>query len=411
MQEPQLVGYGVDTLLLNVRYTDKHAQPVKQELDEKLAGELDDLQQEARKNEMAMISPWSFLGVSLFMEPHGAGRQWRWLLTSRLLTRTVSRGTFNDLIEQVRFSSELLLAQAWCGDALFKVHTFLMSLFGESIPLQVSEVHLCADVVGFDFSQVNYEQHFVTRVRKNDTIYSPGVDGVSLDYHKVSTLRFSSHGSLLSCTIYNKTLEIKQKSGKTWFYDLWRKGVKGVHGGSWDGESDVWRVEFRFKRAFLHNLTTPIEDAYDLLGQFTSLWNYAAGRVAGGEDGLPDGWLRYVVPSEDDSNRSRWSVHPTWIVVQAAFTDDLENGLGPVVRQRIRERNLQRGVASTFGYVSTLAAWLGGEYVTPDADASLTLRWLYDAGMEYLNDKGRDFLKEVRKKQKRYASNDKEVAL
>ncbi len=411
MQEPQLVGYGVDTLLLNVRYTDKHAQPVKQELDEKLAGELDDLQQEARKNEMAMISPWSFLGVSLFMEPHGAGRQWRWLLTSRLLTLTVSRGTFNDLIAQVRFSSEFLWSQAWCGDALFKVHTFLMSLFGESIHLQVSEVHLCADVVGFDFSQVNYEQHFVTRVRKNDTIYSPGVDGVSLDYHKVSTLRFSSHGSLLSCTIYNKTLEIKQKSGKTWFYDLWRKGVEGVQGGSWDGESDVWRVEFRFKRAFLHNLTTPIEDAYDLLGQFTSLWNYAAGRLAGGDDGLPDGWLRYVLPSEDDTNRSRWSVHPAWVVVQAAFTDDLENGLGPVVRQRIRERNLERGVASTIGYVSTLAAWLGGEYVTPDADASLTLRWLYDAGMEYLNDKGRDFLKEVRKKQKRYASNDKEVAL
>ena len=118
-----------------------------------------------------------------------------------------------------------------------------------------------------------------------------------------------------------------------------------------------------------------------------------------------------MLPSEDDTNRSRWVVHSAWVVVQAAFTDDLDNGLGPVVRQRIRERNLERGVASTFGYVSTLAAWLGGDYVTPDADASLTLRWLYEAGMEYLNDKGRDFLKEVRKKQKRYASNDKEVAL
>src|SRR5258708_34407767 len=235
MQEPQLVGYGVDTLMLNVRYTYKHAQPVKQELDEKVAGELDHLQQEARKNEMAMISPWSFLGVSLFMEPHGAGRQWRWLLTSRLLTLTVSRGTFNDLIAQVRFSSEFLWSQAWCGDALFKVHTFLMSLFGASIHLQVSEVHLCADAVGFDFSQVNYEQHFVTRVRKNYTIYSPGVDGVSLDYHKVSTLRFSSHGSLLSCTIYNKTLELTRKTGKTWSYDLSRKSFEAVQWRPCDG--------------------------------------------------------------------------------------------------------------------------------------------------------------------------------
>lgn len=57
MSNIKLVGYGVDTLILNVRYTDKHGQPVKQELDEKLAGELDDLQHEARKNEIAMISP------------------------------------------------------------------------------------------------------------------------------------------------------------------------------------------------------------------------------------------------------------------------------------------------------------------------------------------------------------------
>src|SRR5258708_1425850 len=108
MSNITLVGYGVDTLLLNVRYTDKNGQPVKQELDEKLARELDDLQQEARKHEMAMNSSWSFLGVSLFMEPHGAGRQWRWLLASRLLNVAVSRGKFNDIITQVRFSSEFL---------------------------------------------------------------------------------------------------------------------------------------------------------------------------------------------------------------------------------------------------------------------------------------------------------------
>ncbi len=58
---------------------------------------------------------------------------------------------------------------------------------------------------------------------------------------------------------------------KTWFYDLWRTGVDAPGGGKWDGESDVWRVEFRFKRDFLHNLSEPIEQAYDLLGQFKPL--------------------------------------------------------------------------------------------------------------------------------------------
>jgi hypothetical protein len=57
MQEPKLVGYGVDTLILNMRYTNEQYQPIKQELAQSLVQELEDLQSAARKNEMAMISP------------------------------------------------------------------------------------------------------------------------------------------------------------------------------------------------------------------------------------------------------------------------------------------------------------------------------------------------------------------
>ncbi len=402
----KLVGYGVDTLILNVRYSDSSFAPIKQELDEKLQKELDYLQASARQDENAVATDWSFNGALLFVEPHGAGKQWRWLLTCRWLTLVVSRGKFNDVIAQVRFSSEFLWSCKYTGDALYHVHTFLMSIFGEYIHLQVSEVHLCADLTGYDFSKADYEQAFVTRVRKNQAIYSTGVDGVSLDSHIVSTLMFSSHASPISCAIYNKTREIKQKSKKTWFYDLWHAGVDAPNGGKWDGESDVWRVEFRFKRDFLHNLSEPIEHAYELLNQFKPLWDYAAGHVEGGKDNLPDGWLRYVLPDGDDTNRSRWSVHPVWLVVQSAFSVDVEPGLGSIVRKRIREKNLERGVASTIGYISTLAAWLGGEYASPDVDLSVLLQWLYTSGTEYLEEKQRDFLNEVRKKQERYGSND-----
>ncbi|SRR5260370_27874480 len=173
MQESvNLVGYGVDTLILNVRYSDSKGQPVKQELDERLVQELDYLQGEARQVETAVATDWAFQGVLLFVEPHGAGKQWRWLLTSRLLNIAVSRGKFNDIIAQVRFSSEYLWSQAWCGDALCKVHTFFMSTFGEYIHRQLSEVHLWTDVVGYNFSQCNYETQFVRRVQKNEEIFS-----------------------------------------------------------------------------------------------------------------------------------------------------------------------------------------------------------------------------------------------
>ena len=94
----KLVGYGVDTLLINVRYADSNGQWVKQELDERLAQELDYLRGEARAAEAAVASPWPFLGVLLYVEPHGAGKQWRWLLTSRLLNVCILRGKFNDII-------------------------------------------------------------------------------------------------------------------------------------------------------------------------------------------------------------------------------------------------------------------------------------------------------------------------
>jgi len=397
----KLVGYGVDTLVLNVRYADKDFQPVQKELADDLVRELDNLASDARKAEIAVASSWAFKNILLFVEPHGAGRQWRWLLTSPYLTLVVSRGALSGLIAQVRFSSEYLWSEAWAGDALYHVHEFLMSIFGPYIHLQVSEIHLCADVVGYDFSLANYEQHFVTRVRKNDITY--GADGVLLDCQRVSTLRFSSHASPLSCTIYNKTLEIKQKSAKFWFHDLWKKGVEGPAGGQWDGESDVWRIECRFKRAFLHNLKPPIEEAYDVLDHFQSLWAYAVGQGSGSDDGLPDGWLRYVVPS-DDSNRSRWPVHPAWQVVQAAFALPGEHELGPVIRFRVRQKNIERGLAAVVGYSSTLAAWLGGQYATSDTDLSLFLHWLSEQGPEYLEEKQREFAKEVLKKQQRYGA-------
>ena len=214
MQETiNLVGYGVDTLIINVRYSDSKGQPVKQELNEKLVQELDYLQGEARRVETAVATNWAFQDVLLFVEPHGAGKQWRWLLTSRLLNIAVSRGKFNDIIAQVRFSSEYLWSQDWCGDVLSKVHTFLMSIFGEFIHLQLSEVHLRVDIVGYDFSQCNYETQFVTRVRKNEAFY--GADSVSLDCHRVSMLAFSKHKAPISCGIYKEAEPKTQNSRRS----------------------------------------------------------------------------------------------------------------------------------------------------------------------------------------------------
>lgn len=54
------------------------------------------------------------------------------------------------------------------------------------------------------------------------------------------SLKFGSEKSELSYILYNKTKEMQDVKIKPWIQDHWRS-----HG--WDGESEVWRIEFSFK--------------------------------------------------------------------------------------------------------------------------------------------------------------------
>ena len=67
MQEVKSVGCGVDTLVLNICYADKHFRPIKQELDQDLQDELNALQNEAHENETPLVARWAFKGIHLFM--------------------------------------------------------------------------------------------------------------------------------------------------------------------------------------------------------------------------------------------------------------------------------------------------------------------------------------------------------
>jgi hypothetical protein len=120
MSEVKMVGRGVDTLVLNVCYTDKQFQPIKQELAEVMQSELNLLQGAARLNEAPVISRWVFKGINLFMQEKGSRGQWRWILNSPLLSVVISHGRLSRIIAQVRLSSgsrsqRLKSALIWLG--------------------------------------------------------------------------------------------------------------------------------------------------------------------------------------------------------------------------------------------------------------------------------------------------------
>jgi hypothetical protein len=146
---------------------------------------------------------------------------------------------------------------------------------------------------------------------------------------KVQTFIFGTGDTLLR--VYNKCDEIEETSAKIWFYDIW-----GI-------DHDVWRIEWQIRKDRLR--TVGIKSFEDLKERQGDL-------------------LRILVKDHtslrikaDDSNRSRWSMHPLWLDLTERV--NAMEGLG-VVREldhlnQLEER-FTRIAISVYGYLKRVAA-------------------------------------------------------
>ena len=404
-KQAKIVARGIDTLVLNGYYTDEQGNALKQDLEEGLQGTLRHFKEEAIAESGEIPTQWTFEGQTLHMQPNGGNHgQFPYLLKCPLLTLAVSHGKWNG-IAQVRLSSEYLWGSQGLSNVLVQVNAFLNEFFNADIYLQLSNVDLCVDIAAWDdLLLLNLRRDFVSRSRKRvmhteadwETVaerasqYSYGLHPSGFD--------FSPRGPM-SCTIYDKTREIK-KSGKLWMEDVWRS-----NGWDEDEEKVVIRIEYKFSREVERELKHEnefhgLESAYDLIDRLEVLWAYAAGQVGGGADGIPDGWLRCVVPDDDDSNRSRWPTHPNWVIVQQAFTVKCEvpAQFGKIIRKRKEQRNIDKAVESMFGYATSMAAWEGDELSELDTDISTFLSRFVERSLLYQKRSKKDFSAEVLRK-------------
>jgi len=406
MSEIRIVNHGVDTLVINVYYTDL-GRPIRRDIDVALALQLDEWKKLAQEFGEPLVTPWVFNEAALQMQPNGAGHgQFPWMLKTPDITLYVSQGKWNG-VAAVRLSSQYLWSCTGLLDALVWLDAFLREIFGQAMFLQPSEIHLCADVAGWsEIAALDRRKHFVSRSRKRGTHFEQDweADLRVKDFSyglKETGFDFSKRG-VLSCTIYDKTREMKQ-SGKEWFMDIWR-----LHGWDEDEDGPVWRVEFKFKRQALHELRQDdvfwgIEDAFELPDRLLLLWAYAAGHIETDKDDEPDGWLRCVTPT-DDKNRARWPTHSAWKIVQAAFHEEMKrpDAMRKLVRKRHEDHNIEKGLEAILGYASSLSSWVGDDLADPDADLSVFLHWLAQHGQAYLERKERDFGAEVQRKRVKF---------
>lgn len=288
------VGANIDTWIMNV----------KGDLLESLAEALDELKEASQETEEDMATPWTFAGEMLFIRAHGSGRQWRWILHCSSLHLDVGRGRINGIIGKARRASSYLWEQG-PDVALSQLYEFLADFYGEGFTLQVSEVHLCADIAGWELALEDADA-FITRGHNKTTHTDTGQSDVEDPYtlpavdvnhsdRRCTGFEFSK-GAAHSCCIYDKTKEIT-KSRKDWMQAVWTAN-------GWDGESRVTRVEFRYERECLRE--KGIDDPYALLDELAALWAYSSMQ-----------WLRHTTPT-DDTNRGRWPLSPFWQAIQQA---------------------------------------------------------------------------------------------
>jgi hypothetical protein len=419
MSKIKTVNSGVDSLWLNFCYQGTEG-PDKRPCEPGILEVLLPYQEEAKVQDEPVETQWSFNHHPLLMYPHGGGARspWRYLLRNDDMELKIGTGKKTGFVAKVRLMASYLWPMQYgegtsLVDAIAEAWVCVCEIFGRELYAQVSEVHLCADVAGYDFSRANWqdgfirrcglvphfdhEMHFVETESEEDAAYLVGPDKVHMRYRSITGYSFGTHASAISAVVYDKWRYIRLKErASDYFYLVWGRN-------GWDGVAPVWRVEFRLKRDILRDFKIEdichgIDDAFDLPDYLEVIWQYCSIH-----------WVRYVVPSED-TNRTRWETHEAWQVVQSAFFPLVNIELAPIVRERKRVVKEEQLIAQIVGCMMTRHAWKKGKQLCTDDDLSLVLHYLYEEGLAYLQRSRKDFCTVVQKKQCQYHLLEKVAA-
>jgi len=131
--------------------------------------------------------------------------------------------------------------------------------------------------------------------------------------------------------VYDKVAEIKQQSDKVWFYLLWEQ------------DENVWRIEWQVRKSLLKQFGIVTFD--DLKNKQGDLLHYLASE-------------HYTLRMpNDDSNPSRWPLHPLWIDLQQRIEELNQLGIARINgKQAVMEERLARMSISIYGYLKRIAA-------------------------------------------------------
>jgi len=201
----------------------------------------------------------------------------------------------------------------------------------------VGRVDYCFDFLIDDFvlEAENFLAHSRSTLR--------GVEPIEMDtVHRANKMESVTVGKMPNrqVIIYDKTLEIRQKQKPFW-WDIWNLKKEEVTG-------KIWRIEIRAGKNELREWNIASFDALEFcMGD-------ALQRI------LED--IRYVIPA-DDTNRSRWPLHPLWESCQEKAKEVLAPYTSNAERRKIikdlRENIVTRAQKNLRGSIATYNHLLG----------------------------------------------------
>ena len=232
---------------------------------------------------------------------------------------TIQFGEFNDPSFFVKYSSFAL----WNKGASY-LHERFLNWAGSLGFIAVRAEGLSRVDFAFDFhlDEIDFdEDSFVTSADK---------DSQHRKHGSVQTFTFGRGDIVLR--VYNKSAEIEESSGKYWLYPLWQ------------GQTDnVWRVEWQVRKETLKRFgLRTFQDVFEGKGDV----------------------LRYLITEHtslrvksDDSNRSRWPLHPLCkLLVQHIDELPAQGVYREVNSQAMLDELLMRMAISMEGYLKKVAA-------------------------------------------------------
>jgi hypothetical protein len=277
-----------------------------------LTSQKESIRQSKKKDPLPIV-----LGNTEFLlHPYGSSSGYPIILSNSDFK--IEMGEFNMPNFFVTFTSEAL----WRESASLLHEKFLGWAdsvgYTPMIKESLSRVDFCFD---YKLPEIDFNEDCFVSYSKKDSKHR--------ECGTVQTFTFGKDDIILR--VYDKIAEIRQQSDKVWFFALWGE------------ESDVWRIEWQIRKPALK--AAGIASFYELQERQGALLNYLA---------YDHDTLRQP---NDDSNRSRWPLHPLWKDLQEKIDNlcslPVHEGVG---RETVLNERLMQIAISVYGYLKRVAA-------------------------------------------------------